>query len=207
MNDFKRFLCANSYARPVHGQRVIQAYSLKLGRHVQCFGEQVFGQWIRLEADPTVQEYCERPTFLDLADGKRLVDFWVRQGDREVLLIVDDASETTSAVLGEVEFTVRTIPPAELAAARMWISNWERMLPVITTCRQQISESARHSMLRFIDEPMQLSRIEQEFVTGDPTLVRATVFSLLHRGKLKAPRLQTEELSFLTYFEPARAER
>ena len=54
--------------------RVIEAYSPKLGRRLQCFGEHVFGQWIRLEADPTVQSFCERPAYLDQA-GKHIVDF------------------------------------------------------------------------------------------------------------------------------------
>ena len=42
--------------------RVIESYSPKLGRRMQCFGEPVFRQWIRLEADPTVQAFCEHPT-------------------------------------------------------------------------------------------------------------------------------------------------
>jgi len=56
-----RFQSAVSNARP-RGVRVIEAYSPKLGRRLQCFGEPVFGQWIRLDADPTVQAFCEHPT-------------------------------------------------------------------------------------------------------------------------------------------------
>jgi len=60
------------------------------------------------------------------------------------------------------------------------------------------------SILKFVSEPMQLSRIEQEFVTGDSTLVRAAIFNLLHAGSLQAPQLHTEQLSFLTCFRPVR---
>jgi len=197
-----RFQSAVSNARP-RGVRVIEVYSPKLGRRLQCFGEGVFGQWVRLEADPTVQTFCERPAYLDHA-GKRLADFWVLQKGREALLLVDVEDPRSTIAVGDAELPVRSIPRAELAAARIWIGNWERMLPAITSCRAQMTPSFRRSILRFVSEPMQLSRIEQEFVTGDPTLVRAAIFTLLHAGNLLAPKLHTEPLSFLTCFQPAR---
>jgi hypothetical protein len=184
--------------------RVIEVYSPKLGRRLKCFGEHVFSQWIRLEADPSVETFCERPAYLDFADGKRLADFWVRQGDREMLIVVDDESPASTITI-DAELAVLTIPPAELAAARIWIGNWERMLPAITSCRQQMTQSFQQSILKFIEEPTQLSRIEREFGTGEPTLVRAAVFNLLHGGKLQAPQLHTEPLSFLTCFQAVRA--
>jgi len=198
------FQSAISSARP-RGVRVIEAYSPKLGRRLQCFGEHAFGQWIRLEADPSVQTFCERPAYLDFAAGKRLADFWVRRDDREMLIVVDDESPASTIMIGDVKLAILAIPPAELAAARVWIGNWERMLPAMTSCRQQIAPSFQQSILKFIAEPMQLSRIEQQFGTGDPTLVRAAVFNLLHDGKVQAPQLHTEPLSFLTCFQPARS--
>jgi len=79
---------------PPAGSRIIEAYSLKLGRRLQCFGEAVFEQWIRLEVDPTIQTFCERPLDLNFVDGVLRVDFWVRQGDREMLLVMDDPCES-----------------------------------------------------------------------------------------------------------------
>jgi len=92
MNDSARFRCAVSAARP-RGQRLIEAYSLKLGRRVQCFGDAAFRQWIRLEADPSVELFCERPTFLHVANERRLADFWVRQGASELFLMLGDRLE------------------------------------------------------------------------------------------------------------------
>lgn len=133
-----------------------------------------------------------------------MVDFWVLQGGRETILVVDVENQTSTIAIGNVELPVHSIPPAELAAARIWISNWERILPAISSCRLQIAPSLLRSIQKFVYEPMQLSRIEQEFVTGDPTLVRAAIFSLLHAGNLQASQLHTEQLSFLTRFQPAR---
>jgi len=134
-----RFQYAVSSARP-RGRRVIEAYSPKLGRRLQCFGEHVLEQWVRLEADPTVQAFCERPVCLDRAT-MRLVDFWVMQEGREALLIVDTEGPASLLALDGVEVPVRSIPCAELAAARLWISNWKRMLPVIISCRSQLAPS------------------------------------------------------------------
>ena len=75
MRNSATFQSAISYARP-RGVRVIGAYSPKLGRRLQCFGEYAFGQGIRLESDPSVQTFCERPAYLDLAAGKRLALYY-----------------------------------------------------------------------------------------------------------------------------------
>lgn len=195
-----RFQAPVSSTRP-RGTRVIEVYSPKLGRRLQCFGEHVFKQWVRVEADPTIKTFCERPVFLDRV-GMQLVDFWVVQENGEVLLIVDAESPVSALAQDGVELPVRSVPCAELAAARTWIDNWERMLPVIASCRSQLTAPLLQSILHFVSEPMQLSRIEHQFIKGDPTLIRAAIFTLLHVGSLQAPQLHTEQLSFLTRFHP-----
>lgn len=197
-----RFRSAVPACRP-RGVRVIEVFSPKLGRRVQCFGIHAFDQWICLEADPSVLDFCERPTFLDLSQGRRMVDYWARRNDREIFFIVGDETELPLVKVAGIEFSLRMVPFAEHAAARVWIANWERMLPTITACREIMSRSLANSVLRFVSEPIQLSHIEQVFGTGDPTLVRATVFSLLHQGCLQAPQLRTTPLSFLTHFQLA----
>src|SRR5471030_1733469 len=102
MSKTARFQSAVPRARPA-GSRIIEAYSLKLGRRLQCFGEAVFEQWIRLEVDPRIQTFCERPLDLNFADEVLQVDFWVRQGDRETLLVMDDACEARSTIIDGVE--------------------------------------------------------------------------------------------------------
>jgi hypothetical protein len=198
-----RYKAPISTARP-RGVRVIESYSAKLGRRLQCFGEDAFRQWICLEADPSTEVFCERPAYLS-PDSKRLVDFWVRQQNGEALLLVGEDHPVSTVTVDDTELPVRTVLPIELAAAQVWINNWERMLPAITSSRQLIPQSFLASVLHFISEPTQLSRIERELGTGDPTLVRAAVFTLLHRGQLEAPQLKIEPLSFLTCFRQVRS--
>lgn len=139
---------------------------------------------------------------IDFAGEYFVADYWVRQSDTEMFLIVGEEHAPSSVMVGDTSVLVRAIPLAELAAARMWVSNWELMIVSIVSCQRLITEPLIRSVLRCVTEPMQLSRIERELVVGDPTLVRATVYHLLHQGRLTAPQLMLEPLSFLTPFEP-----
>ena len=204
MGNSTRFLSAIQTSRP-RSSRVIEAFSPKLGRRLHCYGNHAFDQWICLEADPDVLTFCERPVFLDSGTSKRLADYWVQRLDREMLLLIGDQIGPSSFVVNETEIQVQAIPSIELSAARMWIDNWERMLTTLTSCRNLISPALIDSVLRLVSEPMQMSRIEQQFGASDPTLVRGALFSLLHTGQVQAPQLKTAPLSFLTCFQ--RAER
>jgi hypothetical protein len=144
--------------------------------------------------------FCERPVYLGRG-AKPLVDFWVMEEGREVLLIVDTEGPASLLAPDGVKLPVRSVA-CELAAMRVWIGNWERMLPVMVSCRSQLAPSLMRSIMKFVSEPMQLSRIEREFVIGDPTSVRAAIYTLLHAGSLQALQLHTEQLSFLTRFYP-----
>lgn len=201
MKETTRFSSPLSVTRPP-GARLIEAFSPKLGRRLRCFSRHAFDQWIRLESDPSALAFCERPVHMQFAFGQGLVDYWVRYKDSEVLLVIDAQDHPPEVAIGDVTLTVRRVPLGELAAARTWISNWEQMLPCLIACRELISQPLANSIAKFVSEPMPLSRIERQFITGDPAVVRATVFSLLHRGRLRAPMLATEPLSFLTCFEP-----
>jgi hypothetical protein len=67
---------------------------------------------------------------------------------------------------------LRVIAPAELCAANIWVTNWQRMLPVINATRQLLSKSLAKSLLGFVREPVALACIEQQFSIGDPTPAR-----------------------------------
>ena len=116
-------------ARP-RGSRLLEAFSPKLGRHVRLFDYRSFRQWLRLEADPTVLAFCKRPARLGPQPDARLVDVWVRRRDGEAMLQLEPAPEAGPPQVEGVD--LRVIPAAELAAAGLWIANWQRMLPVIT---------------------------------------------------------------------------
>jgi hypothetical protein len=89
---------------------------------------------------------------------------------------------------------------ADLAAARVWIDNWQRMLPCIVANRSLVSPSLQRAIERFLVHPRRLLEIEREVSSGDTVLVRTAVFGMLHAGRLSAPDLHTKALSLLTSF-------
>ena len=69
MSKTARFHSAVPRARPA-GSRIIDAYSLKLDRCLQCFGKAVFEQWIRLEIHGAYllndRDVPEKPRLIDV---------------------------------------------------------------------------------------------------------------------------------------------
>ena len=140
MKDFRaRFHGPIETARP-RGARLIEAYSAKLQRRVRLFDHSSFAQWIRLEVDPSVITFCERPTRLGPQRDARLVDFWVHAVEGEAMLLLESQRcEGAPSQLDDI--AVRTVGAAELAADSVWVSNWSCMLPVINATRTLISST------------------------------------------------------------------
>ena len=186
------------------GAHRLEACSLKADRRLTLYRQSAVEQWIILEVDPAVTAFCERPGFIQ-SEGKRyLADFWVRYFDRQELVILFDSLSESSvkpnAVLDNAGLTVRSVQSSEIAASRAWIANWRRMLPCLVATRGLVPPSLSSAIERFVARPHRLLSIEREFTTGDPVLVRAAVFGLLHAGRVQAPALRVHELSLLTEF-------
>jgi hypothetical protein len=192
------------------GAHRYDVFSLKLGRRLTLYGRSAFEGWLMLEADPATKAFCERPGFV-IVDGQRCIaDFWARSDDHECLVLLSEFRLTDKSRRGCVDFdpeavSVRHIDAAERAAARVWTGNWQRMLPVLVATRGLVKPSLLSAIERFVASPQPLMAVEREFSTGDSVLVRAAVFELLHRGRVQAPVLHTEPLSFLTSFVSIRA--
>ncbi|MFC0403092.1 hypothetical protein [Paraburkholderia rhizosphaerae] len=191
-------------ARP-RGAHRFEAFSPKLARRMTFYRRASLEQWVLLEADPRVITFCERPGYIQINGHNRLADFWVRYIDRDELVILDDChykDDATKAVrnLDVQTFLIRKVVRAELAAARVWIENWQRMLPCLVANRDLVPPALPQAIVRFTNEPQRLLAIEREFSTGDPIPVRTAVFGLLHSGRVSAPELRTQPLSLLTSF-------
>ncbi len=106
MKDFAaRFGSPLASTRP-RGARQLEARSPKLGRRLRLFDHLAFSQWIRLEADPAVLTFCERPARVDRRPDSCLIDFWVqRTGGQSMLLLesrYDVALQDVNGVAVEV---------------------------------------------------------------------------------------------------------
>lgn len=190
-------------ARP-RGAHRLEVFSPKLNRRLTFYRRSALEQWVLLEADPRISLFCERPGFVQFGEEHYLAEFWVRYVDREELVILSDsiidADAKITADFANAGLAVRLVQPADLAASRLWIDNWQRMLPYLVANRGLVSPALCRAIERFLREPQRLLAIEREFSTGDPIVVRAAVFGLLHTGRARAHGLKTDALSLLTEF-------
>jgi hypothetical protein len=187
------------------GAHRFEVFSPKLARRLTFFRRALVDAWILLEADPFATRFCERPGYVQVDEQRRLADFWVEFVDHQELVILDefhDAAGDTGVgrTYHGAGLSVRRVVAADLAAARMWIDNWQRMLPSVVANRGLIPASLLVAIERFVRTPQPLLAIERELSTGDPALIRAALFSLLHAGRVRAPELHTQALSLMTSF-------
>ena len=196
----KDFTAPLETARP-RCSRQLEAFSPKLGRRVRLFDHRSFRQWLRLEADPAVVAFCERPARLRPQPDARLVDFWVRRRDSEAMLLLDPVPQ--EAIAAQVQSVdTHVVPAAELAAAGIWIGNWQRMLPVVTATWSLVPKALTKAVLRRVQEPTPLASVERELSHGDPSLVRGAVYDLLRTGRIAAASLHAQPLTLHTVLEP-----
>lgn len=198
-----RFLAPRSTARP-RGARMIEGFSPKLGRRVTLFDHAAFATWIDLEADPEVLAFCERPALSELVAPGTSIDFWVRRSAGEEFVSVVGAAAASDMPQRLDGLPVRCLTDADRAARRVWIINWQRMLPVVNATRGLLSAALLKLVRACVREPLPLARIEREASRGDVVLTRGAVFELLRTGRLAAPALRTEPLSLHSVLEPAR---
>lgn len=204
MDDSLRNVEPLALVRP-RGAHRFDVFSLKLKRRLTLYRRCALDAALMFEADPEVVAFCERPGFVRLGDRRYLADFWVRYAEREELSVLFPAFSLNDEKQRSPEFdveamSVRIIEPPELAASRIWIENWQRMLPCLVATRGLVPASLLDAIERFVATPQPLLAIEREFSTGDPVLARAAVFSLLHGGRVQASELRTGALSLLTRF-------
>ena len=190
-----------SVPRP-RGARLLEGFSPKLRRRVQLFDRASFAQWIRLEADPNVLSMFERPARMGPAPNAKLIDFWVlRANCDEFVALEATPPDQLPAVVDELP--VHTIRRADLAAAAVWINNWQRMLPVINATRSLVPKHLLKTICHGVRQPKALGLLEHEFSIADPGVVRGAIFELLRVGQLVSPGLHIEPLSRHTLVEAA----
>ena len=194
-------------ARP-RGAHRFEAFSPKLQRRITFFRRFLLELWVLLETDPAVVAFCERPGYIQIEGRPRPADFLVHYVDHDELVVLTDCDidssmgEATSShhSLDGNALSIRRVGPADLAAARVWIENWQRMLPYVVANDGLISPTLSEAIVRFVAVPQRLLAIEREFSIGDPVLCRAALFGLLYSGRVRAPELHTQPLSLLTSF-------
>lgn len=190
-----RFTFPVDSARP-KGAPHFEVWAPKLGRRMTLFGPLHVRLCTLLESNPRVSAYCERPAYWDGNDGKQLIDFWVKAGRREVYWIVtaESRSQSPRTLIPDQNINVRYIHARHLLSHAIWIENWMRILPYLSSNAGFVSAQLLADIEQAAAADPTLGDIERDFQPNDIVLIRTAVFMLLHTGRLKADALRRQPL-------------
>ncbi|CAE6956308.1 hypothetical protein IQ290_31635 [Burkholderia sp. R-70199] len=207
-----RFLRAVNNARP-HGAHRYDLFGPKIGRRLTLFGRFALDVWVRLESDPHVVTYCERPLCIPDAKPPRVVDFWVRTHNGEKLCLLLRTAEATSAGQGGPLFPafqlwsqasslqLQMIHPQELNDPQVLHENRIMMLRYLAGSYALPVDGLMPGVLFACSNGTTLAELERQFAAADPILVRSAAFRLVLDGQVRCPTLPLEPLGPRTRLE------
>lgn len=207
-----RFSKAVESPRPYKSHRY-DVFGLKVRRMLTLYGRIPLDTWTLLEADPGVDGYCERPILITDTKPKRVVDFWVRQKNRDELWFLlrpgeqahEDGNWLPPAFktwAASQVFHLVFFNPVDLDDRKIFLENWGGIIRYLSTNGKFVRSSLVDQIGEAIQRPKTLRGIEACFPEDDPMLVRTAAFSLLHRGKLRCDELHSTPLSLDSVFVP-----
>ena len=171
-------------------QTLHHVWAPKLARPVVLNGLRQLQLWTLLEANPGVTRYVERPCEVDDATEGLATDFWAMRHGRATWLRVEGAThEQSTAGLPAQNPSLVLVSAEELDRHRVWIQNWQSLLPYLS-CSASIDLSGlRAQVVAFFAREASLEDAERHLAAADPVLVRAAAIDGLHRGDLYSAEL------------------
>lgn len=185
------------------------AFSPKLRRNITLYSNLEYDHWVLIESDPLVKSFCEQPCRVRI---KLPIGLVTTTPDMWILWVTDDQEYREVKYLDELlqaapnsridrqiqvqkkwcalQNAVHSVMTDDVIRANpLLLSNWKFILRTLA-CTQSIDLSPH---IENISNAIKrrgggtLREIEQSVPGLDRTLVRASVFTLLHRGLLRAP--------------------
>ena len=182
------------------GQRRIEVFSPKIKRRLTLFSRDSHDAWLLLEADPTVQAFCERPAYVE-GDAGRVLDFWIdRSGHCSFWVLSTDETESESLPKTVHGVTLRILRRPDLIAFGVRSQNWAQILPYRISFMRHADRQLQKDILARLAKPHRLERLEAAFHPLDISVVRAALFELLAEGRVVAPDLDFAPLGLDTVF-------
>lgn len=207
-----RFVRAVNSTRP-YGARRYDVFGPKVGRRLTLFGRCALHLWVRIESDPYVLVYCERPLCIPDANPARPVDFWVRTSDGERLCIVLRPAESRATDRGDSLFPafekwsrvssmqLDLIHSQSLDDPPALRENRMTMLHHLAGTHSIPVGTLMRSVLDRFHHGLTLAELERRLAPVDPMLVRSAVFRLVLRGEMRFPAIALEPLGPHTRLE------
>jgi hypothetical protein len=199
-------------------------FSPKLKRKVILYSDLEYDHWVLVEATPSIKSFCEQPrrVRVQLPSGPvtTVFDIWIlwdtqHQEYREIkyrheLLNAPLDSRIHRQIQAqkkwcEIDRATHTVMTDEVIRANpILLSNWKFILSNLAcTQYENLSshlENVRSMLMR--SDSKTLQEIENSFPAIDRCLIRASIFTLIHSGHLKAP-LDVQPLNVSTQIDIA----
>ncbi|WP_231957431.1 hypothetical protein [Paraburkholderia tropica] len=198
-----RFHTAVTPLRP-HGSHRFDVFGPKIGRRLTLFGREALQLWLRMEADPQVVSYCERP--MRISVRSRPADFWVETNVGEHLYLVARLPPGPSAGQGVCpcpaleawgrarSIALRIISPDDLNDSEMLCQNRLTMLQYVAARPLATVAEFRTTILSACESGLSLAVLERQFEQIDQAVVRTTAFSLILQDRLACPTIASQSL-------------
>lgn len=199
-----RFGRAASDVRPKRAHR-FDVFGPKVGRRLTIFGLKPFQLWLRLETNPGVSGYCERPLYIPDVRPPRLMDFWAKGTSGELLYLVLRSGEEQELRGGvslfpdlrawchESAISLVLLLPSELVDSQVLCSNRLTLLRYSDVGGDTLRPE-RDELLLASKSGTTLHDLEQKFPRVDRTQLHAAAFKLVLSGQLRCPTLAKELL-------------
>lgn len=201
MSSIARFNTPADNSRPYKSHRY-DPFGLKIARTVCLYGKAPLNAWITLESNPNVKSYCERPVVVPEVKPRLVVDFWVKFQDREELWVLararfeEDDNSLKKVAPAFVEWAttnnmaVKVIGGESGGVANIYLDNWGRILRDLAANLRYVTSSMAEQVRQSITTPQSMEAILKRFQDEDPVLVRATAYSLLHKGVIRCTNIE-----------------
>lgn len=174
------------------------------------YGKAALCQFIDLEANVEVTAVCERPLLIPNTKPRQVVDFWAVCNGIATFYILNrplnvEVHETETSAFSQFckwatdnKACVNTVNIADFEKNRIRYDNWSAILQHLIAHRGQVTDHLLNYCGKKILQTTTLQDIENDIVDVDAMLVRATIFTLLTRGRLKCDTINTIPLNSLT---------
>lgn len=196
--------------RRPHGSYRFDVYSLKAGRRMTLYGKSALCLFIDLEADFEVDALCERALVIPGTKPARVVDFWAMRGGVPTFYLITKQPEAWDKEKKKFAFVdfykwvadckgkLVEVLADEFEKRRVRYDNWSLILQHLISHRGQVSEKLIDRCSDMMPAKWQLRDFENNISDVDSMLVRAAVFTLMSKGKLRCKTIESMPITHST---------
>ena len=147
----------SSPLRRLRGQTLRHVWSPKCSRPLLLTTLSQLRLWVMLETNPEVSVLRERPVRPDMSDQR--YDFWAMRSGGPVWLAIPDESKSnlqapndyTADLSAGDRSREELVTRADLDCHRIWIQNWQSLLPYLCTGSALSMQGLRDRVLSFFN--------------------------------------------------------